>query len=510
MSLPLATGAGLVIYYWPLIEQQASRAILDQIPANQLYLSLPKDEQRAIAAKIASAVEGPWEADPDPLIARKLKANLTLSVDGGSVESNNEGLRSKTPYRVKGEAFRIVVLGDSIAMGTLVAEEDRLGEQMERMLRERGVKVGGRSIEVLTLALSSWGTTTEARYLTTRLSEYQPDIVLLFMVNNDVHVTYGVDGKGHATDRFSPEARHLGSGYVTPRNPDRFGAPYSYASMHGLGPVGRNAWDEAAAHVLRLESLLEQSGGRMLVTVLRSNPAFVALALSVFHDAGLESPVLLGKYQMEPENVLTFDPHPSPRGHNALALHQLHALAELGWLPLERDALPELHPDLDLEMKHVPEAGELHAELERIYGKDLFETLDFRNGVTPKDALAMTGGFWPPSERQPNSAPPDASLLAGLLMRRQKGAATLHAEIEAPARIELYPFELVLRINGLEVDRLSLASSAEAGTHRLGGPIPPNPVHAGALEIFFEANNSYSRLGDDTMRSFSLLRVGQD
>ena len=510
IGLPLGVGLSLGVTFWPLLTQQVSRAILQQIPAYQLYRSLPEEERRAVADKMANALEGPWNPDPDPLIARRLKPHQKLTVESTEVIANNEGMASSQPYRRKGEAFRIVVLGDSVAMGTLVTEEERLGDRMEQMLRDGGVRVEGRPVEVLTLALPSWGTVTQARYLTTRLSDYQPDIVLLLMVKNDIQVTYGVNGNGHATASFSPETRDLGSGYVTPRNPDRFGAPYSAASLRGMGPRGREAWDKAARHLLRLEGLLEQEEGRMLVTLLRSNPAFVAMALSVFEQAGLKSPVLLSKYQMDPENVHTFDPHPSPRGHRVLAVHQLHALAELGWLPLDRQTLPELHPELDLEMDRNPSPDALHAELERIYGKDLLPAVDFRKGVQPATSVGLVGGFWPVSKKTRNSAPPDASLLSGLLLRRQAEATQLHAEIQVPARAELYPFEVVLQVNGEEVDRLSLASKAEAGRHSLSGPLLPNPVHEGAVEVFFQANNSYSRLEDPAMRSFSLLRVWQD
>lgn len=508
--LPVAFFLGLGALLWDRVAPPAMRALLDQIPAGQLLSRLPESERQEVLSQLASNLAGPWDIDPDPLIARLMKPNKELRVEGHAVQSNNAGLRSSRPYGAKQGAYRIVVLGDSVAVGQFVAEEERIGDRIERYLNEKGVTVSGRPIEVITLALSSWTTETQARYLTTRFSSYEPDLVLLLMVHNDILPTAGVNGSGHASVRFSAQERALGSGYTNPGNVNLFLSKANLKPAAGIAPTGEALWRRAALSLLRLETLLQESGGRLLISVLDANPAFTLKALESFERVGLQSPVLLTRYQMEPAYILDFDPHPSPEGHWALALHQLHALAALGWLPLRREDLPEHHPSLSLETDHRISPAAVRSTLDRIKVAPLHEAADFRPPFDEAAVMGLMGGFWPGDRREPFSALPFASPRAILLLRRKTGAQRVHAEIDVPARPELFPFDLTLKVNGLSAAHLRLGSVEEAGLHELSGAITPNPVNDGVVELVFQAATSYATINDGTMKSFRPRRVWQE
>ncbi|MEJ1996065.1 MAG: hypothetical protein P8X75_12795 [Limibacillus sp.] len=252
--LPVALFFGLGALLWDRVAPPAMRALLDQIPAGQLLSRLPESERQEVLSQLASNLTGPWDVDPDPLIARMMKPNKELRVEGHAVQSNNAGLRSSRPYGAKQGAYRIVVLGDSVAVGQFVAEEER--------------------------------------------SSYEPDLVLLLMVHNDILPTAGVNGSGHASLRFSAQERALGSGYTNPGNVNLFLGTANLKPAAGIAPTGEALWRRAALSLLRLETLLQESGGRLLISVLDANPAFTLKALESFERVGLQSPVLLTRYQM--------------------------------------------------------------------------------------------------------------------------------------------------------------------------------------------------------------------
>lgn len=120
-------------------------------------------------------------------------------------------MRSKLRFTPKGQdKYRIVCLGDSCVFGTGGKEEDRFGNQIEDILNGLGVTVDGKAIEVYSLGVPSWTAVNESTYLSSRITEYAPDVVLALMISNGT----GVLGTGHVTARFSPQHRRLGSGVL--------------------------------------------------------------------------------------------------------------------------------------------------------------------------------------------------------------------------------------------------------------------------------------------------------
>jgi lysophospholipase L1-like esterase len=78
--------------------------------------------------------------------------------------------------------FRIVVLGDSIAAAhpIRVGRQPSFADELERRLNERG----GRT-EVLDFGTDGYGALQEARLLETRVSDFEPDLVLVEYCLND-------------------------------------------------------------------------------------------------------------------------------------------------------------------------------------------------------------------------------------------------------------------------------------------------------------------------------------
>lgn len=96
---------------------------------------------------------------------------------------NRLGLRGPEPASPKPSALlRILVLGDSVAYGWGVAEEETFARILERRLRERL----DRPVEVVVGALPGYNTRDQAALLERLAPRLEPDVVLVAAFANDI------------------------------------------------------------------------------------------------------------------------------------------------------------------------------------------------------------------------------------------------------------------------------------------------------------------------------------
>jgi lysophospholipase L1-like esterase len=112
--------------------------------------------------------------------------NAYLNDKGYVYDFNEDGIRDYEYSIDKPEGvFRIVVLGDSIAMGTGVNFEDSFSEVLETNLNESG------SYEVINLGVTGYGTVDEYFVLRDQAMKYDPDLILHTYVLNDPFIHTG-------------------------------------------------------------------------------------------------------------------------------------------------------------------------------------------------------------------------------------------------------------------------------------------------------------------------------
>jgi lysophospholipase L1-like esterase len=98
-------------------------------------------------------------------------------------ETNGQGLRGAEVQPKQAGEFRVVVLGDSIAFGGQVPENQRLTERLEALLRSRTLK----QVRVINVAVPGWSKFNEAGYLEANWTWLQPDLVVLAVyLGNDL------------------------------------------------------------------------------------------------------------------------------------------------------------------------------------------------------------------------------------------------------------------------------------------------------------------------------------
>jgi hypothetical protein len=112
---------------------------------------------------------------------------------GIPVAINSRGLRTEEFLLPKpAHTYRILNVGDSIAFGWEVRQEETYGKQLEKMLNSRE---DGRRYEVINAAIPTWNVEAERNYLLQEGLSYEPDLVILDLtIVNDIY--------GHGSERI--------------------------------------------------------------------------------------------------------------------------------------------------------------------------------------------------------------------------------------------------------------------------------------------------------------------
>ncbi len=124
-----------------------------------------------------------WQADPLlGWVHIPDKKMIALEGDEGIhvVSTNSKGLRDlEHRYADPEDRYRILVLGDSFVEGFNVGLESSFHRLIQQRLREK-------EVEIINMGVDSYGTVQEFLYLKKEGLKYQPDLVLLTFLCNDI------------------------------------------------------------------------------------------------------------------------------------------------------------------------------------------------------------------------------------------------------------------------------------------------------------------------------------
>lgn len=120
--------------------------------------------------------------------------------------ANNHGWRDQDrSFENPTDAFRILVLGDSVTFGVIVPEEAVYTRLLEDRLRKQGYNV-----EVLNIAYGGWSTDQELEALKNEGVRYRPDIVIVQVSENDVKENTANPEWGRPERHYKPFRYGLG------------------------------------------------------------------------------------------------------------------------------------------------------------------------------------------------------------------------------------------------------------------------------------------------------------
>ena len=110
---------------------------------------------------------------------------MTRDPDTGEVfpaYANRRGWRDRDrTFANATDAYRVLVLGDSVTFAPAVRPEHTFTQLTEARLREQGVRA-----EVINMAYAGWGTDQQLEALRTEGLRYEPDLVIVQFSTNDV------------------------------------------------------------------------------------------------------------------------------------------------------------------------------------------------------------------------------------------------------------------------------------------------------------------------------------
>lgn len=326
-------------------------------------LAVPPSASEVLRGLHVARPDRPWLYGLEPRARRR-----DATHPGVVYEVNADGFRDRAFVRDPADdAFRLLVLGDSIAFGYGVALERTFAKQLEHRLR---AAAPAPSFEVLNLGVSGYNPYTEAALLEDVGLGYRPDLVLAqFCVNDLNDPTLHFDAStvlalgdipdaafpdGAARPRPEPRAgdalrRACRLSRLCTLLSDRFAPPLDDAAMvRALSPRG----DPSAAEVAWLEDQYERmaraAASRDARLVLVVFPYETQLApgapdtlqralLALGERSGVPVIDLLPAFRRaaaEDDAPLFLDLwHPTARGHEVAAETIFQALACRGLVP---------------------------------------------------------------------------------------------------------------------------------------------------------------------------------
>jgi lysophospholipase L1-like esterase len=301
----------------------------------------------------------------DPRVVYELVPDLDVTFLGQPLRTNADGFRGpRVPAARTRPAVRVVGLGDSVMFGWGVSEEDTYLARVVPLLEASSPGVAW---EVVNTAVPGYNTAMEVATLEAKGLRFDPDLVILNFVGNDLGLPNfveeepdvlslrrsflvdfvrarlaGVPEPGRRLVGVSPEERRFGGEADVSRIPPR------YRALAGL-PAFRAA-------MRRLRDLAREHG---FAVVVLAHPDALDYARAAARDWGfllVETGTAVRAWAREhglegiqepPLTVTGADPHPSAIGHAIIATVLAESLRSSGIadrLVAKRRAMPSPAP----------------------------------------------------------------------------------------------------------------------------------------------------------------------
>jgi hypothetical protein len=448
--------------------------------------------ERAPALRVAGGAAGPglevgdYDLHVDPAVGRVLVPQRTHELHGARVTTDAAGLRVRAAPPLGGDPLRVVVLGDSVAFGWGLADDETLAHQLEALL-ERHRPPGGRPVEARTVAVPGWNADTACAYLFDHLAELDPDAVVFVPVINDLsdniaeyrtlqgdipvpdlnsedpwfHVGYSADFLGDLYARIQRgevKARLADAGVV--------------AVDTGLGRLSRERYARMGATLAGAAARLAERGARLYVAP-PDDGAFTALLAEALLDAGSQAGWLPLFTRLESEEMQAVDPHPSALavGHMAGWIAQRLQADEL--LPWESVApLTGPSPDVQARRAAPRDPAAIRARAEDVRAASLARLLPRVDTESGKGCLQVYGGLHERGE---------VGARVQIVVRREADELLVRCEPLA-ARPDLLPLRVAVLADGAPAGGFEMSAGQGEGPREFRVPLAPRP-HGVALDV---------------------------
>jgi len=197
------------------------------------------------------------EVSDNPLIGHVHKPGFQGTLMGVDVRINADGLRDQESEIAKGDAVRLVFLGDSLTFGWGVEQDSVFSTLIEENYRSRG-----KPLEILNFGTGNYNTVQEVNLFLDKGLKYKPDGVILFYFINDAEPL-----TPPSKWAFLAHSRFLTFAWATIRQLVGPGASYKdyYASLYQEESIG---WRNSKDALLKLKEICDAKGISLNVVIL--------------------------------------------------------------------------------------------------------------------------------------------------------------------------------------------------------------------------------------------------
>ena len=472
----------------------------------------------------AALTEGPFGAATDHHVGIIMKRGITRELLGVPATMDVWGQRVRVGPPAETGAPRIVVLGDSIAFGFGVADDETIGHNLERFLG-MCTRPGSKKPVVFTVACPGWNQRNATRYLRNHLARLDPDIVLFLPVGNDLHDGYAVGDAGHRTMAFDPthgaSQPHTSaeqwnllmlSNYKNApvsewnriRQAGGILATVPHVVVSGITRESKRRWAGLVEDMVELTGRLEARGTK-LATVFCADGGYEEM----FHvrvGRALPQHAFLWTYaNIGDGDHLDGDPHPNAKYTKAVAWRVADFLLRGGWVAgTDHEALPNLplgYQERLMAARTIDGSQAVLAGRQRIW-EDFF-----RSEVVIRD----TTGF-----HQVYGAVHAHGTVRRTLWLALKNPGTGRISVDLrrlPAASGVYPLTLRVTIQGVAAGEVPVPPpGGDDLRYRAQLRVPPELLSEPYLDVRLDASNWVveSHGGQSRLASFRLDRIGFD
>lgn len=452
---------------------------------------LPQVRTDADRLRLAASTPGNYRAHPDPRVRYTLKAEFESSFLDGSFHTDTLGLRRRVAGEPSPQDLRVVLLGDSVAFGFGVDDEQSPAERLERILN---AAVGaGRSVAVRAVACPGWNHRNQTAFLLDHWEELAPDVVVHVPVSNDLFDTDGIGETGirlvdaDASSRdpwlainqnLSPIVLRGLAIALEARHGIRLGTNPVGADLVGsdLVPESSARFDANAASIREVASECARRGARFAIAPYLED-MHTSILRSRLADLNL---VWIPLLRDVPRSMqLEGDPHPNADAIQSLMSWVARDLVNHGLVPgidVARIPIAEgKHAEHRAALVPPGEAPGLAEARRRDALAKVTPTLDLTTG---EGVLQIVGGFHPDGALERHSA-------FGLLRRGR----TLSIDVESLADVPgLYPQSIDVYADGARLGTIEVTVGATAHgrwtlPEREAGDLPVIEVRLSASRV---------------------------
>lgn len=430
---------------------------------------------------------GDYDLHVDPAVGRVLVPQRTHELHGARLTTDAAGLRVRAAAPPPGDdPLRLVVLGDSVAFGWGLRDDETLAHQLEALL-ERRRPAGGRPVEARTVAVPGWNADTACAYLFDHLDALDPDVVVFVPVINDLSDNIAeyrtLQGDIPVPDLNSEDPRFhvgysadfLGDLYARIRSGEvraRLADAGVVAVDTGLGRLSRERYARMGATLAGAAARLAERGARLYVAP-PDDGDFTALLAEALLDAGSQAGWLPLFTRLEGDEMQAVDPHPSALavGHMACWIAQrLQADGLLPWEPAAPIGGPP--PAVQARRAAARDAAAIRARAAEVRADSLARMLPLVDTTTGRGCLQVYGGLHERGE---------VGARAQVVLRREADELLVRCEPLA-ARPDLLPLRVDVLADGAPAGHFELAAGQGEGPREFRLALAPGP-HGVALDV---------------------------